>query len=949
MRRAQTPLVRASLAAVLLCLAACGGGGGGSNTLSTGDTVTPQEGDNLNGQMLSFEDHVEPIMQAKCTGCHNSGDNPLAPFSLEGAELANSFKSAINFAIESGAMPPAGTQQLTASDQAKILAWSSNEPYNFVPEILHISLIEAKAWDVQSKVSDTFPEHRPKEVTCARDSGWMVEEGALEIRTEFCDYLSLSQHALLDLDVGTEMELALSYSDLNFNAPASAHIAVSIGGNILWESEIAIPSERALLKEIITLPFAVARGDSIEIHLHNHGDNAWTIHSLEALVSNDQELAFCPTFDSTFEAIQATVFEQAGCANSLCHGEAAEGGLDLTPSRAFDNLVGVSAQGSSLLLVDPRNPSTSYLYHKLSAKTFPDSYAIDGSPMPSSGSAISAGQLEAIRLWIEAGAPDEGSVGDTLGRGEDEIERLLGVCLPEAEAVNTTPLPPPEPERGIQFKMPPHEVPAEKEREICFAVYEDFRDQIPAQYLTEDRNHFYVKSGDAREDAFTHHNLIYHAPVSVEQIHDPSFGEWTCAGGDNEGQSCEPTDRQSCGEQGQCRSEIRDSVACRGYGPTSKSSSGSILGLGSGPNREGFYAEYPSHGIFYWNSHAFNLTTEDGVHHVWRNLHFADDRRFRANSINVTQYIISGTGTPPFGKKTVCKDYIFNQGDGLLGLSSHTHKRGERFFMNVNGEQVYETFTYDEPLQKRFEPAMVFNSSDPAQRTLEWCATWNNGVNADGSPNIETVTRLSRRPSNARQCNPTACVAGNIGAPCNGADDDAACDSSPGAGDGWCDACIIMPGVSSDDEMFILLGSKLVDHDAKMHTHAPGSPAVAITNPANGDTFTAGDVITLDFNFMHFDLMPPQGHNHDDMSDHNNTGDNHGDPAGGHGSVTSGHYHVYLDTDDDSADHVTAWSELLDFELPADLAPGEHVIRISLRAPDHHAVGAEERVTIVVQ
>ena len=61
-----------------------------------------------------------------------------------------------------------------------------------------------------------------------------------------------------------------------------------------------------------------------------------------------------------------------------------------------------------------------------------------------------------------------------------------------------------------------------------------------------------------------------------------------------------------------------------------------------------------------------------------------------------------------------------------------------------------------------------------------------------------------------------------------------------------------------------------------------------------------------------------------------------------------GHYHVYLDTEDDAADHLTAWSATAQFELPADLAPGEHELRVSLRAPDHHAVGAEARVTIVV-
>jgi hypothetical protein len=370
--------------------------------------------------------------------------------------------------------------------------------------------------------------------------------------------------------------------------------------------------------------------------------------------------------------------------------------------------------------------------------------------------------------------------------------------------------------------MPPHEVLAEDEREICFAVYEDFRDQIPPEFLDETGDYFFVKNGEIREDAFTHHNLIYQSRGSVEDIHHPSFGEWTCVGGEQEGELCEPTDLASCGA-GKCRSEIRDSVACRGYGPPA-AGSGAILGLSAGPDREGFYGLYPAHGIFYWNSHAFNLTTEDGIHHVWRNLNFADDRRFRAERINEITSIAAGAGTGPFEKKTVCRDYVFDQGDGLLSLNSHTHKRGERFFMMLGEELVYETFTYDEPLNKVFEPARVFSSADPAQRTLTYCATYNNGVKEDGSPNLETVTRLSRRPENALPCRPTACVAGNVGAPCNGKDDNASCDSSPGAGDGWCDACIIMPGVSSDDEMFILLGSKLPDHEALMnalgHGHA---------------------------------------------------------------------------------------------------------------------------------
>ena len=54
---------------------------------------------------------------------------------------------------------------------------------------------------------------------------------------------------------------------------------------------------------------------------------------------------------------------------------------------------------------------------------------------------------------------------------------------------------------------------------------------------------------------------------------------------------------------------------------------------------------------------------------------------------------------------------------------------------------------------------------------------------------------------------------GKVGAPCSGNDDaerNASCDSTAGAGDGVCDACILIGGVTTEDEMFLLLGSFFV-------------------------------------------------------------------------------------------------------------------------------------------
>jgi hypothetical protein len=149
-------------------------------------------------------------------------------------------------------------------------------------------------------------------------------------------------------------------------------------------------------------------------------------------------------------------------------------------------------------------------------------------------------------------------------------------------------------------------------------------------------------------------------------------------------------------------------------------------------------------------------------------------------------------------------------------LTSHTHKRGKHFVAYApDGTQIYENFIYNDPTKQHFEPPLAFDSPDEAARTIKFCGFYNNGVAEDGSPDPETVTRASRVPASARatigKCKPVACAAGKIGAACDGEGDDQACDSTPGANDGLCDACPITGGESTENEMFILIGQSYVD------------------------------------------------------------------------------------------------------------------------------------------
>ena len=122
-----------------------------------------------------------------------------------------------------------------------------------------------------------------------------------------------------------------------------------------------------------------------------------------------------------------------------------------------------------------------------------------------------------------------------------------------------------------------------------------------------------------------------------------------------------------------------------------------------------------------------------------------------------------------------------------------------------------------------------------------------------------------------------------------------------------------------------------------------------IESPTPGERFKPGDTFTLSLVFSNFELLPPEGHNatggHDSV-DHSNHGLG---MTGGVSMIREGHYHVYLDTEDDSADHVTQWIPRIDYTLPADIEPGEHYLRVNLRAPNHHALGIEASVSFFVE
>ncbi len=164
----------AVLLSVLATLTACGGGdsdGGSFSEIVNASSVTNPDDPNAASRIMIFSEDIEPIMLDKCIGCHTDGTSALAPLSLEGIDRVNSFKPAIQHALENGSMPPEGSVQLSPGEYNKFMAWLSGTPYTPSVELVRVALIEARAWDTTSKNRDVFLSHRPEEVQCAQGTG----------------------------------------------------------------------------------------------------------------------------------------------------------------------------------------------------------------------------------------------------------------------------------------------------------------------------------------------------------------------------------------------------------------------------------------------------------------------------------------------------------------------------------------------------------------------------------------------------------------------------------------------------------------------------------------------------------------------------------------------------------------------------------------------------------
>lgn len=520
---------------------------------------------------------------------------------------------------------------------------------------------------------------------------------------------------------------------------------------------------------------------------------------------NDCVKAECDVFPTTFDLIQKAIFENHGCTDAVCHGDARQGGLDLRAGASYASLNDVDAATVlGMKRIAPGDKDESLLWLNLAALTLPNQYTAPVRGMPLGGyPPLTTDELDAVRMWIELG-------GAARDAQIPEAAALLDACVPEPEPVKIDPLEPPAPGTGVQLHMPAYTLAAHSEAESCFSSYYDLSDQIPAQFLSPSGTHFRYKSVDVRQDPLSHH-LIVDVYRGNAPANDPRWGTYKCRGGARDGTVCNPLDLGFCGGTECATDPDFSAIACIGFGPNE--GLGTLTSGGFAFAQEttahyrfppGVYDELPVRGLILWNSHAFNLTRTDGTLEAWVNITFpsAAEQTYQQRQIfNVDKIFWTDQFPPlplpalaPFAEMEVCHIHEFGtrtstlQGNSLLQpnetahifeVSGHTHEHGARFQIfrghftctgGVNAGDacspfqpemcpgatcvdtggrtpqdalLYTNYVYNDPLVVRFEEPLLISGAAPlADRTFTYCGHYSNGA----PPNIQKVKRHSTSP-----------------------------------------------------------------------------------------------------------------------------------------------------------------------------------------------------------
>lgn len=402
-----------------------------------------------------------------------------------------------------------------------------------------------------------------------------------------------------------------------------------------------------------------------------------------------------PNENSAYHDIQEYVFDRS-CANSVCHAAPANAGnLNLTYGLSYEDLVGEvpqnpAAAAAGMKLVDPGNPENSFLLTKLMGPAAPE----QGARMPFGGGVLHTGKIEAVRTWIEAGAPQTGKIA---GIGD------LGVLRDPDEVFE--PPAPPAPGEGYQLRLPPFKIEPGTEREIYYAT------QIIDENGNPVEGDIFINRVEIFYPAGSHHFILY-------RFTEEGLANGVPERGITPGIGVDPSDvfREL---------DTQDPLVLGNFGVDRLFVVGTQTDDTLFEFPEGVGLRMPGDTVYDLNSHYINLLGDETlIGETYVNIYTIPEEEVQYEAVEIfvsNRSINVPPKTTRVSKMTwYIEDELERRGHdpeaelNVFLLTSHMHRHGELFeiFQRSSGDLLHRSIAYDNAPITLFEPTLRLGPDD---------------------------------------------------------------------------------------------------------------------------------------------------------------------------------------------------------------------------------------------
>ncbi len=409
------------------------------------------------------------------------------------------------------------------------------------------------------------------------------------------------------------------------------------------------------------------------------------IAALSVAGCGDDDRATAPVLQqSTWSQVQLIL--ETNCTSCHAQGtaQARQSGLVLTKDAAYEQLVdreptNPAARADGLLRVGSGGPvslPTSLLWEKINAPN-QDHFRIDhpqyGTLMPPPPQKpLSYGELELIRRWIFAGAPESGEVADpALLENTDRYDY---------DAQEFVPLAPPT--LGVQLHLGPFDVFAKGERE--FFYYQELANDEPV----------YVNRVEISMRQGSHHFILYGFRDGTPDWVEPSPDVF----------------RDLRDEDGV---PILSNYLAMPFHQFFVGTQWPALDM-SMP--EGVGLQIPADFAFDLNAHYVNRSDSVSTGEVIVNLHYVVPEAIE-HMAEIIDFNHSNFLLPAGEQTTLERDFTFDKRVNVFQLFSHAHELNREFRVQIvggarDGEEIYFSNDWQHPPIIEYDPPLVLERGE---------------------------------------------------------------------------------------------------------------------------------------------------------------------------------------------------------------------------------------------